>query len=324
MNSDLQNYIMEMNWKITPEYKVSNGVPLCHYTSLASFQNIAQNNKMVLWATSIHCLNDKSEWIHAQEVYQYVCKRLLSSTKITNETYKSIVNISPDMESVFISRFYNEMEKMDVISGRVEECEKFIVCFSEENDFLPMWNYYSQGESYRGCNFGTISDLLQDVYYIKYPAHTKTKLYKVIYDLPTKEKIIEEVILELTKRIQQEEDLKTVILTLACKLAEWSICFKSPYFSYEKEVRLCIDLPLNDADGSDYYAKTVKYRTRNGLITPYIELEMDKSILLGVKIGPLACAESDKKLQTRALENMLKKNGYTCSNISYSNAPIRF
>ena len=107
---------------------------------LAAFQNIVQENKLIFWATDIHYLTDKNEWEHAQNIYKDVCENLLKNGKIDQNIYKSIVNIKPDMETTFVTCSYDEQKNMDIISGTSKISAKFVICFSTENDSLPMSN----------------------------------------------------------------------------------------------------------------------------------------------------------------------------------------
>ena len=318
MNQKLEKYIMKLNTEPSREFSVQLDLPLRHYTSLAAFQNIVQEDKLIFWATDIHYLNDKNEWEHAQNIYKVVCENLLKNGKIDQNIYKSIVNIKPDMETTFVTCSYDEQKNMDIISGTSKISAKFVICFSTENDSLPMWNYYSNGTSYCGCNLGTISNLLFDDDAVCSPRLINSRLYKVIYRFDDKEKIIEEIILGLIEKVDSLDDLIEVQKQLAYRLSEWCFCFKDSCFEYEREVRLCVDLPRED------YASTVKYRVNHGMLIPYIELELKKDILLSVMIGPLTCEESEKELQKNAMHNMLAERGYSCDYISFSHCPIRF
>ena len=317
MNQKLEEYVLKLNIEQPKETLVMPGLPLFHYTSLNAFQNIVQDNKLVLWATDIHYLNDKKEWKHAQEVYQFVCGELLNEGKISQTVYERITSIQPNTEITFIRSFHDSKNNIDIINGAVKNTAKFVICFSMQSDSLPMWNYYSNGANYCGCCFGTISDLLLNNA-ICFPKLIRSKLYEVVYKFDKKKRIIEDTILELVKRTESLDELQEVQNQLSYKLSEWCFCFKDPHFEYEEEVRLCVDLPQED------YAHTVKYRVNHGMLIPYIELEFQKETLLNVMIGPLACAKTDKELQKNATRNMLLSRGYSCDYISFSRCPIRF
>lgn len=80
--------------------------------------------------------------------------------------------------------------------------------------------------------------------------------------------------------------------------------FKSERFEYENEVRIIVDVAKNKNDIN------VKYRTYKGYIIPYIELEMPKSSVATVKLGPLFLDEKGREEQIQILKQMLRQEGY--------------
>ena len=104
------------------------------------------------------------------------------------------------------------------------------------------------------------------------------------------------------------------------RLFEWSLCFKSDKFEHEKEVRVVIYVAEEKNDIG------IKYRTYNGYIIPYIEIEVSKDLLESVSFGPILLDESEKARQKEIMINMLKSYNYNVfdGSVNFSEIPVRF
>ena len=179
-----------------------------------------------------------------------------------------------------------------------------------DSDSLPMWNYYSNNIS----KVGTGYNIGLNSYYIS----EKACLAKVVYNDDEKKKAIEKYILKINSKEIDDKELENCCKLIPNFLANCAMIFKSNCFNYENEARLIIDIPKSEIKNR------VKYRVKNGMFIPYIELKFNPLVLKSVKIGPLSCAKGDEILQKGIIKEMITNMGYKNFDVSNSDVPIRY
>lgn len=156
-----------------------------------------------------------------------------------------------------------------------------ILSLSESQDNLPMWRGYSNNG--QGVSIGFKTDILKEAF------GENTEFVKCIYR--SSEQLVEEINLQEIKDAVIEED---GTFSLGDKipglLFERRKKYKHAAYEYEKEWRLYLNNPVE-----------YKYRMRNGLIIPYIELELPFSVIDSICIGPTAAPD----LSENSLEMIL-------------------
>lgn len=286
-----------------------------HYTSGSGFNSILFNknesDNITIWASRFDCLNDKSEGKNVVLIYRELCQELLNNRKIKKDFFDTIVDLRPSEKALF--SFTQEQNK----SSNMQECSRYIISFSTENDSLPMWNYYSKGNYYEGFNIGfeprNLNMSLENSFKDK---NINANIYSVIYNQEEMKKLIKKVILQLYKSYD-ESNSKLLTDFISQRLFDWSLCFKSDKFRHEKEVRVVIDVADGEKD------MIVKYRTYKGYLIPYIEIKIPKNEVTSVSFGPLLFDEKEKEKQKNIMKKMLISQNY-CDNVEMSEIPVRY
>ena len=188
----------------------------------------------------------------------------------------------------------------------------YVSSLTLDGDSLPMWrNYTSNGGGY---NIALDTNSLWDFC----RKHHNLALIPVVYEYDLMISILNAML--STFSLIWESDPKNasqlkMFLFRSMMLAKLS--FKHPSFSYEQEIRLIkIEPRIVGINQSEKYAAV------NGIMRPYIEVEIPKYIFSGVTVGPLL--EADTAKQT--VVNVIKAYGGlgdSCR-IDISAAPIRF
>lgn len=292
---------------------------LYHYTSPQGLKSILENGgNPVLWFSRVDCLNDITEGKEIIKLYKFVCDKLLNSNEITQEFYNIVYDLKPRDKVISISKEVNN--KYDILKNfSMEEGEDYICCFSKEKDSLSMWNYYVKGYKYEGYNLGFNFFNLKTVL----PQVKKMQLLKVIYDNIEKENIIAQFLREIYKISNLKDASHKLVFTLEIIqfLTDLKYAFKNKAFEHEKEVRIKVSFSKSIASDN------VKFRIKNGLLIPYLELEIYKKCLRKIIIGPMI----EKEIAKDTLIYFLEKNNYYIKNnenngieIVTSEIPIRY
>lgn len=300
---------------------------LYHYTSQEAIMNIVRENGICLRFSHYDCLNDINEGKEAIKIQQEVCKELLGENEQNDKILKEIYQVTPNFEVIMAPHTGKSHEcKREngkvIASGSIEVIQTgsipYICCFSKGKDLLPMWNYYSKNQRYEGYNVG-----LQIKEGVKYSIldekmepieNTSTRLsfLNVIYNREEKRRIVKE---EILNQIKNRD-----IIAYQEKLNEWSMSFKNEAFEHEDETRLICFASKENIKDEYFNEYVVKYRTANGMIVPYMDIQLEKTVLKRITIGPLI--EKEKAKET--LQMYLQSKNYADVNIYSSEVPIRY
>ena len=313
MESLLDKFTLKLNMSAFPTVEKYTGT-IFHYTSTNNINPILLNgNDVVLWASRYDCLNDISEGTLPQIRFSEVCEKLREEGRISDAFYHLISQIKPT--------------KTDLIFTTIDHCvrphrgeyDTYVTSFSESDDALAMWNYYSKGSRYEGINIGIRTQVLLDSLEVNGRSEGKIKAcaFKVIYDDTRQHQIISTFIEELFSKYAPGDET-SVRYHISTMLSSLKMLFKNKCFEHEKEVRVVVQI------FKKYKAEVpVKYRTYAGYIIPYIELRFDKGAVCQLTTGPMVGDEQQKKLQQSVIHEMLESHDYYISE-KCSEIPVRY
>ena len=276
-----------------------------HYTSPEGLLGILKKDKIELHFTKYISLNDKMEGDVLKERFKEVCEKLEQEKKIDVQMKDLLLKIL-DMQ-------YSEIEKVPDIGEQEIDLENmFLCCFSTDDDSLPMWNYYVKGGEYQGYCLGfkwladksDLSDKMRAMCF---------SLYEVQYDDKKLHDHILKCAEEIKRRSETGENSFEIINVIRMYLTRGALIHKKNCFSHEREMRVRF---LAKGD----YLNKIDYKTKKGVLVPYIPLEFDKTALKEITIGPLM----ENELAKKNLEAFLKQRGYNDVIIKTSDVPIRY
>ncbi|MBQ8051990.1 MAG: DUF2971 domain-containing protein [Bacteroidaceae bacterium] len=279
----------------------------CHYTTLEAFYGMlksidwdkkAEEQTLTFWGSSIYSMNDPQEFI-------YGYKLLLSSAlpdieknlRIEDDRFKlsKIVNIlgNGDIEEanrILIDYIYREHNV------------PFIISFTRNRDYLPMWNMYSNNSTGVCLCFSNNEYVVRNVNDIDIDIDIIHRLHAMDVSYGVISETINNTLHKQYKRFYEEyrnkkgEELKRKMLNYFTTL----VLTLSPYhkhkaYKFEDEIRL-VQFKENDSD--------IKYRiSKKGNLIPYIEIPVKLKYLERVIVGP--CADSPSII--RELQHILRK-----------------
>ena len=286
--------------------------PLWHYTSGNGLLGIircdsSDHGRLHFWFTRSDCLNDTSEGNHILDLYITVCETLYKEHIINDEFYEII----KDLE-ISAHQFINYPVPSDdgVTHASILDytpCHAFICCFSLKEDSLDMWRYYSKGDGGYGLKFSPfLFDTYKEFEYSDYDekaVFSMIRAYKIIYDYAEKESILRELIQDAFSAYQNSSDSKEINVKNARGFISYSLKvlqfqFKHECYASEQEYRFVFYRPYSKPKHLKNELPPVKFRSHNGVIVPYIELEIENGMnfLEEVQISPYI--KSDYALDT--------------------------
>lgn len=272
---------------------------LYHYTTLNSFQAILDRvifeeninpkinnvNSFVLRGTNIFYLNDSSEFRPATKILADLIK-----------TYESTLNIDKIRNT---SQKLNEKfwEDFSTLYGILTF--PYITSFSEDPDNLPMWNTY--GQNGKGIALGIERINFNKLKIV--PPEGHPSWIKCLYNDKMIKDFFESNIKDLYNIFELNDSGKIIINEFSNfeAFARYFSTLKNIAYRYEHEWRLVKSYSSHNFD------EKVKFHEANGILKPFIEHKLPKSILKEVRIGP--CSNID--IAKNSIEMSLKKAGYT-------------
>lgn len=267
-----------------------------HYTSLEGLKSIME--KEVLWFSDIDYLNDESE-------VQY------GYSLITDFLNKNKKNYSSDfVDSIKKKCNPNKLQNSKNEKYFATRC--FILSFSNIDDSLPMWNYYSKNRNTFGYSIQFNKTLLlskknkdNNVFFIS---------GNVVYNKLEQQKYIKKIINGIYDKYSSAMDNELIkyIVPLCINLSIFSLFTKNSCFMHEKEYRIVIPELVNN--------NNIDFRIYNNLLIPYISLEFSKQALTQIRLSPTQKSELIKS----SLEDFTKKLKYNKTRILSSEIPLRY
>ena len=290
-----------------------------HYTSPLGLLGIV-SDRTKLWFSRYDCLNDKLEGRFVYTVYRDTVNRLLKSNKISEDFCQLVQSFKFNSIEFFPCKVEDTTPEgvIQVVDCMVSlEYQSYLCCFSTNWDSLPNWNYYSKDVSNRGYNVGFATDELtravatQGCYLLEFK--------KIQYGESVLKKQITELMLAVYQR-RQELGKDGVLHVISSQLFEWLLTTKSDHFKHEQEVRAILKVPLMIPAEVKKEKLETRYRTINGYIVPYVELEFNKECVSEITLGPLL----DLNTALNGVKQLRDDRGYTHVKINASKIQLRY
>ena len=307
---------------------------LWHYTSVDGLTGIirdkpCEHKKLHFWFSRSDCLNDTSEGTHILFLFRQTCSELLEQNVISQSFYEAIKGVSISNNHLF---FY-PIPPRDGFAGEsmvdVAQCYAYICSFSMKEDSLDMWRYYSKGNGGYGLKcFSTLFDTYKKYEYSGYDENAiycPPRSFKVIYDDNDKKEILTSIIKDTFSVFTQTESPEENKLLEAKRfigniLQVYQFRFKHECFSSEQEYRFVIYVPVKKPEQLKNEIPSVKYRTQNGIIVPYIDITVESShtCLNEVLISPFV----NNQCAWQTTYDYLSQCGFNCK-VRNSQLPVR-
>ena len=298
--------------------------PLWHYTSGNGLLGIIRCNssdcgKLHFWFTRSDCLNDTSEGNHILDLYKTVCETLYKEHIINDEFYELIKDLEISAHQFINYPVPSDDGVTHVSMLDCAPCHAFICCFSLKEDSLDMWRYYSKGDGGYGLKCAPfLFDAYKEFEYSDYDekaVFSMIRAYKVIYEYSEKVSILRKIIQDTYSAYQKSTDSKERnvenakgFIRHALKVLQFQ--FKHECYASEQEYRFVFYRPYNKPNNLQNELPPVKFRSQNGVIVPYIDLEIENGAdyLEEVLISPHI--NSDFAIATT--HEYLEECGFSC------------
>lgn len=223
---------------------------LYHYTNLHALYAIISTG--LVWGTRSEFLNDFSE-------LKYI-------KKVIEDVTDSIEEDAP--ERSFKEAVLKNLNGIYFNTHHPSKC--YLLSLTDISDLITNWSTYS---NFDGYNIGLDATGLHQILEHRYSNHFISGY--VIYDKELQEDIIKE---EFEHYLRQWkafypgaiEDQSRIAELFMFRILIYSYFFKHPSFKQEEEYRIAF-FPENFAEGQK---AEVKFRPSNGVIIPYIELNL--------------------------------------------------
>ena len=255
-------------------------VQLYHYTDVNGLMGIIKYEK--LWATDINFLNDSEEYYAGIRKLKDFCSSSLSSLDKTNHVDK------------VISGLYELIP--DIIEKNLTNRNLYITSFTSKEDNLRQWMSYCPDNSGYCIEFDRHNILMNEQCEKK--LNITCRIEDVDYGQGTFDK---QLSFESIMKMIKATDTRTAALNVANNLLFHCCAIKNNEFHDESETRLVAQSTISKEHNA-------KYRTRSGVIVPYIEYPIKKSAIKRIIIGP----NINMDLAKKGLEDFLIKNEITC------------
>lgn len=290
--TEIDSVCHETVWSSIPSDQI-----LFHYTNCDSLISIIQKNEY--WLSSVELMNDKEEVDYSLKLVTDVVGKLIIPQARKDELLNSFL----------------KYKKTSAINT-------FVLSLSFEQDALILWNNYGKNEGYNlGISLATFLDYLNTNKVeivndstcilvngrVLYESELQTKLlltlFKAYYDLYVYKQ--ERGVLKPETDISVSKIWKMIIL--------YSSLVKSDLHRMENEYRVLLTIPDD--------SKAIEFRSRNGLVLPYIKMKMKTfDYLKKITIGP----KIDDKIADESLKYFIEKNVDKFINLDKSDLKLRF
>lgn len=307
-----------------------------HYTSIEAFDKMLKDMKeagtsnLKFWASNIHYMNDPHELEFIYDELIKVLPEIEREIGIKEFPFSSIFSMNSNQG--FTIDFLKDIR--DNVFNRIFK-SAFAISFSKKKDYLPMWYLYGNN----GCGLCLEIDYEALNKYIGLDAGNLAKrMFELSYDIKEKNiwnkilyfyKSYHDVLSEQSENVNPIEQCRVFTARVLLELAPF---LKHPTYSYEEEVRLFYHVII-EGDADDIIAKgdvepmngmLGKYnlpevRVRNGLLVPYVEIDIPLNCIKTVIVGPTLYPQ----LQSEALRVLFRRAGIKDIRIKESEVPFR-
>lgn len=280
---------------------------LYHYTSASGLLGILdkyteETPALSMWATNALYMNDPSEFRLGQYVFHTILPDIEAELNIPESEQLSLAAQTMIQEGVF--------DKLEVGgSARVETINQgiaYVLSLSQERDTLPMWRMYAQN----GNGLAIVFDkkMLTELY--------GESLKECMYATQGNYGEFKEIVKNEYIQYKQDNSFLRLcnpyiqLMFITHLYHRFCAYLKDSAYAYEKEVRL-------KATSAD----KILYREKDGLIIPYVTIQLPISCVKEIIIGPTA----DPIRMKMSISMYLQSKGIDDSliNISHSTIPYR-
>ncbi len=276
-----------------------------HYTDDKGVRGIIESQS--IWATHYRYLNDTKELLIFREAFVHWRKTMNSQIQPVDHYWRELLN--------------------SVLGGSKETpvTEAYIASFcDDEGDRLSQWRAYGKGGGYAlGFDEAELQNMLNEehksyrldtsfigpVYYgnrVRLPKETSDGLMEC-----------QDILIDRSQN--KEHNFEKCVLLFMKSLST----FKHEGFSEEKEKRLIVFVPAFQRNGEEdsRVPKSIKFRSVEGVVVPYIELFQGKYQLpiRRITVGP----SPDSERSQRALQILLQTRGMDPKMVTISQIPYR-
>lgn len=225
---------------------------LFHYTDALAVKSILENQE--LWLSDIRFLNDSQEM---NDGVKYILDVLSSE----------LPDVGLDLACMIAARDYLNESFDDHISFGIDNEPTFVCSFSEAGNQLSQWRAYG------GYSIEFDRELID----------RELQIFECVYSESDKKTISNGIVRDAIRMVASDFQKYGAInsdsqigLSMLLRTAS---TFKDQSFYEEQEVRCAVDLSLPSAD--------LKFRSRSGILIPYIRLGFPFSAIKAIHIGPM-------------------------------------
>lgn len=187
----------------------------------------------------------------------------------------------------------------------------YITCFSKNNDSLPMWGMYAaNGEGVAlGLDFNKININYTGMVQCSYGREEIDRRLSNFLNLHNNGKtfnLTESGFNQVNVSAEEKERQRTNLFIETC------LGSKNKCYEYEGEFRCFVE----DVDKTH----NVHFKSRNGMIVPYVEVAMPKDALKQIIVGPTLNSE----ITQISILHYLSLNGYDARNIDIKSSQVPY
>lgn len=318
-----------------------------HYTSPDAFLSIIKGGKIRF--TDARFLNDKTEIKYFISVLIDFLNQNKNSFPLCLECVNELLkeNNFNDLETLDVSKIkYNYKVAEKGTDGK--EKRIFIFCTSADNDSLNMWNYYVNNGKYQGYNIGiNINKFLKvfekisvnnikdfQVYYGNVLYKEKEQFKEISLYLKYIENLIDSHLNLISQQMSTNENRKHYInigkMMIYQYIESRAAFYKHSKFADEREFRIVIEIsedcvPKNEQEATSFFGLEngnmyEGFCAKNGLIVPFIQVEIPKNAIKQVTVSPIM----EFEIADKGIKELLLCSGIEDIEILHSEIPIRF
>lgn len=275
-------------------------------------KSYADNNDYIYHYTNVDALLGGliPEDINADLCFRATNVKYMNDPEELKPDYEKIIETAKQSE--VLKQGYESMQSLNYQFN-----DSFVISFSENEDFLPMWSMYGKDGNgvvlafkkdeltteyppikciYR--NSQAFEDIikLSKLIFNDRPSYIRGKFFIEIHKIVHREKTTSEAIAYLRSITPKKSKAKPKVKSndtcdcncdLANLINEMSasmllavmpiLAYKHEAYEYEKELRLLFQ---------EEASSKVKYRSKNGMMIPYIETPINRNALRYIVVGP--------------------------------------
>jgi len=260
---------------------------LYHYTNIQSVYSILSHQK--LWLTDVRFLNDARE---LQEGLETITNNLnhIQGTVLMNFNYM-------DKAIDYVRGAF----KGDWQSYDVDEDPLFIFSLSSKKNLLSQWRAY--GNYAIEFDIEKLKEKVGNIFECRYE-----KKKKLLISTEHISNAVERISVDMKNN---EGNLGPQSIDALMDLIKEAATYKNEHFREEKESRI-----IRSSDDSSY-PNNVKYRHRDNMLIPFIEIDISLDCIKSIQIGPM----KDQDLSYTSLKgfvgNIVKNWQVDSSNVEY-------